>query len=450
MFSRKNKQVGFAASGDDRIDGSYDIVIIGSGAGGATIAQRLAPTGKSILILERGDRLPVEPSNWNAYDVFVKHRYRTNEQWRDRKNRRFHPTTHYWVGGNTSFYGSALFRFRKNDFEEVQHGDGISPRWPISYTDLKPYYYEAEKLWNVHGTRGEDPTDDADAPPYPRPAIDHDPDIAELKRDLTQGGWNPFDLPLGIDRENDEPWKGNCVRCTTCGGFPCLTRAKSDGRAVIEQVETFDNVTVQTQSKVVRLETDRTGKSVSGVVYEREGSLERVKGDVVILAAGAANSAAILLKSAGAGHETGLANSSDQVGRNYMFHTLSAVLSTTGGVVDATFPKTFAINDFYWNDPEGGYDLPMGHVQLLEYMNADTIRGQLSAYLPPVLFPKAFANILAKRLLAFMVITEDLPLQKNRVKVNKDGEIVLDYWYNNLKGHERLVKKFQDKLTSVG
>ena len=440
----------FAATGAPRFDGAYDVVIIGSGVGGATLAQRLAPSGKSILILERGPWLPVEQENWSAFDVFVKHRYRTTETWRDRRGRRFHPTTHYWVGGNSSFYGAALFRFRKRDFDEVRHEGGVSPAWPISYADLKPYYDQAEQLWRVRGARGADPTDDLDAPAYPLPAVAHDAEIAVLKEQLERSGWRPFDMPLGVNRDDAEPWSGTCIRCTTCGGFPCLTRAKSDARQLIAQSRAFGNVTVQANSKVVRLETNARGTEITGVVYEGPGGKARVKGDLVLLAAGAANSAAILLRSANHAHPNGLANGSDQVGRNYMFHTLSAVLSATRSPIKATFPKTFAINDFYWSDPEGGFDYPMGHIQLLEYMNADTIRGQISAYLPPFLFPKFLAESIARRITAFLVISEDLPLAKNRVRVNRNGMIMLDYWYNNLVGHERLIQKFLGKLRSLG
>ncbi|MEZ5922085.1 MAG: GMC oxidoreductase [Parvularculaceae bacterium] len=129
-----------------------------------------------------------------------------------------------------------------------------------------------------------------------------------------------------------------------------------------------------------------------------------------------------------------------------MFHTLSAVLSVTPGKTEATFPKTFAINDFYWGDPEGGFDFPMGNIQLLEYMNADTIRGQLSAFVPPDIFPKALAHLVAERIIAFLVISEDLPQGRNRVRLSDKGEIILDYWHDNLAGHERLVKKFCGKL----
>ncbi|MGF1544773.1 MAG: GMC oxidoreductase [Parvularculaceae bacterium] len=454
MFGRKKRAANaFFAGGAERVDASYDVVVIGSGAGGATIARRLAETGKSILILERGPRLPIGVENWDAREVFIRERYKTTEVWRDRKNRKLHPTTHYWVGGNTSFYGSALFRFRKRDFDEVAHCDGVSPAWPISYADLKPYYDEAETIWRVRGDRAgdnADPTDDPDAPQFALPPIEDDPEIAALRADLKSGGWKPFVLPLGIDREDAAPWRGACVRCTTCGGFPCLMRAKSDARAIGGAAEAFANVTVQPDSRVVRLETDGRGREVTGVVYERAGETARVRGDVVVLAAGAVNSAALLLRSANATHPEGLANGSDQVGRNFMFHTLSAVLSTTGAPVKASFSKTLALNDFYWGDPGGGFDYPMGNIQGLEYMNADAIRGQVRAMVPTWAFPKVLANLIARRILAFLAVTEDLPRAKNRVRINRRDEITLDYWYNNLEAHNRLVERFMGKMSELG
>ncbi len=433
-----------------RADNNYDVVIIGSGAGGVTVAQRLAPTGKSILILERGGHLPVGVENWDAKEVFLKRRYRTTETWRDRRGRRFHPLVHYFVGGNTSFYGCGLFRFRKSDFDEVRHAGGVSPAWPISYEDLKPYYHEAEQIWRVRGLRGADPTDDADAPPYPLPPIRHDPDIEILKGQLEGIGWKPFEMPLGIDRTDDAPHRGRCVRCTTCGGFPCMTRAKSDARHIIDQIDDLPNVTLMTNARVKRLDTDRSGRSVTDIVVDGPDGEQKVRGDIVVVAAGAINSAALFLRSKNAAHPAGLANSSDQVGRNYMFHNSSAVISFTPSPVDARFPKTFAINDFYYRDPDGGYDFPMGNIQLLEYMNSDVIRGQIGETIPTWLVPKGLTDALSKRIIAFLVMSEDLPEPRNRVRLNRKDEIVLDHRFNNLEGHNRLVAKFERTMFSLG
>ena len=437
--------------GHTRADNTYDIVIIGSGAGGSSLAQRLAGSGKSILILERGKRLPVEPENWDPKAVFIKQRYKSREKWKDRTGASFTPNTHYWVGGNTIFYGAALYRFRKRDFERVEHhGGGVSPAWPISYADLAPYYAEAETLWKVHGARGADPTDDAGAPPYALPPLKHDPSIAQLKGQLTRLGLKPFEMPVAVERDEDKPSDSRCIRCRTCGGYPCLREAKSDGRKMVARAESLGNVELVAEARVKRLETDRSGRTVSAVVYETPDGERRVKGDIVVLAAGAVNSAALLLASAQAKHSGGLANSSDQVGRNYMFHTASASLTFSPSKVKTDFPKTMALNDWYWGDPDGGFDYPMGHVQLLEYLHGDVLRGQISHRLPAWMIPKSFADSLGARALAFLVMTEDLPEKRNRVRLTGSGQIRIDYWHNNLTAHKRLIGRFHHYMTRSG
>jgi choline dehydrogenase-like flavoprotein len=425
----------------------FDIIIIGSGAGGGTLAQRLADTGKRILILERGDHLPREAENWSSRAVFIEHRYRTKEHWYDKTGKPFTPNTHYWVGGNTSFYGAALMRLRKRDFEQVQHAGGVSPAWPISLADLAPYYDEAERLWQVHGARGADPTENGDEPPYAYHAVAHDPGVEQLKTHWETQGWKPFSLPLGIKLDQAHPVTSTCIKCKTCGGYPCLLKAKSDARSIaVEPLMDLPNITLLTGRKVTRLETDPSGRTVTDVVCETEQGEERWTGDLVVLAAGAANSAVILLGSASPSHPGGLANGSDQVGRNYMFHTLTAMVSMTAGHCEVTFPKTLAVNDFYWGDPAGGYDKPMGHIQLLEYMSGQTLEGQVSDWLPPALVPDSLAEAAAERMMSMLVISEDLPLPDNRVRLTPDGRIHLDYTYNNLEGHERLVNKLKASL----
>jgi choline dehydrogenase-like flavoprotein len=425
----------------------FDIVIIGSGAGGATLAQRLAPTGKRILILERGEHVPREAENWSPKAVFIQHRYRTTEQWYDRRGHPFTPNTHYWVGGNTTFYGAALLRLRAGDFEEVRHAGGVSPAWPIRLSDLAPYYDEAERLWQVHGARGVDPTEAGDEPPYAYPAIAHDPGVALLKAHWEGQGWRPFSLPVAVRLDEARPVRSACIKCKTCGGFPCLVKAKCDARTVaIEPLLDAPNVTLLTGRKAVRLETDPAGRAVSEVVCETKEGEERWSGDIVVAAAGAANTAALLLRSASSTHPNGLANGSDQVGRNYMFHTLTAMVSLTAQLATIVFPKTLAVNDFYWKDPRGGFDLPMGHIQLLEYMSGQTLEGEVSDWLPPALVPDTLANAAAQRMLSMLVISEDLPAPDNRVRVTPDGRIHLDYQHNNLEGHERLVKTLRDSL----
>ncbi|WP_339748753.1 GMC family oxidoreductase [uncultured Maricaulis sp.] len=428
---------------------TYDVIIIGSGAGGGTVAQSLAETGKSILILERGEHLPREVENWDPKTVFIERKYRTNEKWVNKAGSQFVPNCHYWVGGNTIFYGAVLMRMRESDFEVVQHEDGVSPAWPISYGDLAPYYDQAEQIWRVRGNRGEDPAEPPTSGPYAHPGIRHDDEVARLMAHLRDDqGWKPFTLPLGVQRDDDDPVHSACIRCETCGGFPCLVKAKSDARTIaIEPLSKHPNVTLLTGRLVNRLETGTDGRTVTGVVCEGPDGQEVYSAGIVVLAAGAANTAAVLQRSATPRHPNGLANGSDQVGRNYMFHTMTAVISASSHKAKTRFPKTLGINDFYRGDPDGSYDFPMGHIQSLEYMEGPMLEGQLDTEFPLAdkLIPKFIADSLARRMLSFLVLSEDLPQPDNRIRW-LNGQIHLDYTHNNLSGHKRLVKKFDRAL----
>ena len=236
----------------------FDVIIIGTGAGGGTLARSLAGSGKRILLLERGDWLPREPENWLAEDVFVHNRYVSADTWYDDGGNAFQPQVHYFVGGATKLYGAALYRLRAEDFGELRHHDGISPAWPIAYDELEPYYLQAEQLYEVHGARGEDPTEPASSGPYPFPAVSHEPRIQQLADDLAAAGYHPFHAPCGVQLlETNMPYSP-CVRCQNCDGFPCLVHAKSDAevqgvRPAIEHA----NVTLLTNARAVRLRDRR-------------------------------------------------------------------------------------------------------------------------------------------------------------------------------------------------
>jgi choline dehydrogenase-like flavoprotein len=426
----------------------FDIIIIGSGAGGATMAQSLASTGKSILILERGPHLPVEDDNWDPKAVFVDRKYRTKEQWRDKNGRSFTPNTHYWVGGNTSFYGGALMRFKRDDFAQTFHAGGLSPAWPISYDDMKPWYEQAEIIWEVHGSRGIDPTDEDNDPPYPFPALVHDPSVERLRQHFEHIGWTPSPLPLAIRRNDQEPSQGLCIRCKTCGGYPCKILAKGDARtAALATLKDAPNVTLLAGYKVVKLETDDTGSVVTTAWAQGPNGLEIFNGDYFFLAAGAANSAALLLASHSDHHPRGLANGSDQVGRNYMFHVTSAVISLLPTPFGAGFPKTLCVNDFYFEDPAGGFPYPMGQIQMLEYMTGQTLEGQFADLVPPNFIPNELSDQLATHMVSFLVMSEDLPDPNNRVTLGRDGKITLSYTYGDVTGHTRLVEKLERGLS---
>jgi choline dehydrogenase-like flavoprotein len=425
----------------------YDVIIIGSGAGGATIAQSLAPSGKSILILERGEHLPIEDDNWNPKAVFVDKKYRTREQWIDKNNRAFTPNTNYWVGGNTSFYGAALMRFKREDFGATIHAGGLSPAWPISYDDMKPWYEIAERVWEVHGTRGIDPTDQNDDPPFPFPALKHDPGVERLRVHFENIGWTPSPLPLAVRRNDENPALGLCTRCKTCGGYPCQILAKVDARtAALAPLAALDSVTILAGYKAIKLETDNDGKRVTAVLAQGPEGLDVFSADMFVLAAGAANSAALLLASHSDTHPRGLANSSDQVGRNYMFHATSAIVSISVTPFEAPFPKTLCVNDFYLGDPSEDFPYPMGQIQMLEYMTGQTLEGQLADMVPPDFIPDELTDQIASHMVSFLAMSEDLPDPDNRVTLAPDGTIKLSYTFGDLSAHQRLVDKLEAGL----
>ena len=258
---------------------NYDVIIIGSGAGGGTLALELAPFGKRILILERGGWLPREKQNWDAEDVFVENRYVSKDIWYTKDGKPFQPGVYYHVGGATKMYGAQLYRLRERDFGELRHQDGLSPAWPISYAELEPYYTRAENLYQVHGNRGEDPLDPPASAPYPHPAVSHEPRIQQLSDDLARAGYRPFHAPCGIMlTENNMPFS-TCVRCAECDGFPCLVHAKSDAEVIaVRPALTFPNVTLLTNACATRLKTNAAGTAVTEVEVERDGAVESYRG----------------------------------------------------------------------------------------------------------------------------------------------------------------------------
>jgi choline dehydrogenase-like flavoprotein len=422
----------------------YDVIIIGTGAGGGTLAHKLAPSGKRILLLERGGYLPREPENWDSGEVFLKDRYLSGELWYDKHGVPFKPHAQYFVGGNTKVYGAILFRLRERDFGEVKHYGGVSPAWPLSYQDLEPYYAEAERLYLVHGQQGEDPTEPPRSSPFPYPAVSHEPRIQQLHDDLERAGLHPFHLPVGVDLDESDPEKGRCVRCAKFDGFPCLTDGKADAHVLcIRPALRHENVTLRTHSKVVRLETDPSGYTVTGVVVDRAGAEERYTADIVVVSCGAANSAALLLRSASDKHPNGLANSSDVVGRYYMAHLNSAVVAISQSQNPTKFQKTLGVNDFYWGAPDS--ELPLGHIQMLGKSDKNILKGGAPWFAPGVAL-----DYMARHSLDFWLTTEDIPHPDNRVTVERQGNIHLSKTYYNTEPHKRLLRKLKSLLGPMG
>jgi choline dehydrogenase-like flavoprotein len=418
----------------------FDVIIIGTGAGGGTLAYKLARSGKRILLLERGDYVPREKDNWDSRAVNLEGKYQTKEKWRDRDGKELHPHTNYYVGGNTKFYGAALFRLRRKDFREIRHFGGISPAWPISYEDLEPYYTEAERLYHVHGQRGEDPTEPEASAAYPQPPVSHEPRIQHLSDDFARIGLNPFHTPLGVRLDEENPHRSLCIRCNTCDGFPCLVYAKSDAQVLcVDPALEHSNVTLLTNSYAERLETDSTGRNVSKVVVNRAGARETYRSDIVVVSCGAINSAALLLRSASDKHPRGLANGSDVVGRHYMGHVNSILMAISKCPNPTIFQKTLSVNDFYFGSKDWGY--PMGHISFVGKLDAQTLRAGA-----PAIAPNFTLEQMANHSLDFWLTSEDLPDPDNRVTLNSKGEIVLSYKPNNEEGHKRLIAKLESLM----
>jgi choline dehydrogenase-like flavoprotein len=426
---------------------AFDVIIVGTGAGGGTLARHLAPSGKRILLLERGDWLPREPANWLAQDVFVDNRYISPDTWYDATGKPFQPQIHYFVGGATKLYGAALYRLRKEDFGELQHHDGISPAWPISYDEIEPYYTLAEQHYEVHGARGEDPTEPPASAPYPFPAVSHEPRIQKLSDDLEAAGYHPFHAPCGIRLvEANMPYSA-CVRCQNCDGFPCAVHGKSDADVLgVRPALEHPNVTLLTNAKAVKLETNDAGTVVTEVVVERDGEQERYAADVVVVAAGAANTAKLLLLSANDAHPNGLANGSDQVGRNYMFHASQAVLALSKDENPTVFQKTLGLNDFYFGNDD--VDYPLGNIQMIGKSQATMFRGEKPR--ETKLAPQWTLDRMALHAVDFWLSTEDLPLPQNRVTVDRDGKLTLAYTPTNDEPKKRLLKQLKSMLKHLG
>ena len=428
-----------ASSRSPRFD-HYDLIIIGSGAGGGTLAAALADTGARILMLERGDFVPSEPQNWDPAAVWKDLRYRTTDRWLDEKGELFQPYTHYNVGGNTKFWGSVLYRLRREDFGEVRHADGVSPAWPIDYDTLAPYYARAEQMYQVHGEVGHDPTEPARGP-WPQAPIPHAPNMAGVVAQLKEMGLHPSPLPLGLLQPGEA---GGCVLCNTCNSFPCQLRKKSDAEVcAVRPATAHENVELLTHAFARRLLTDPSGRKVEAVEVEHRGELLTLRAPLIVSSCGAVHSAALMLRSATDRHPNGLANSSGLVGRRYMAHLATMMQGFHPFRVNHdVFQKTVAINDFYLSNPDSGY--PLGQIQ-----SQGRTHGVMAQIVVPWIPLWAYDAWVARGV-DWLVMSEDLPNPENRVTLERDGRIRLTYAPNNERAHEALVRRFTRILRDLG
>ena len=426
----------------------YDAIIIGTGAGGGTLALHLAQAGKNILILERGSFMPQEKLNWDTSAVFLDNRYHTKEVWQDKDGKPLHPQQAYFVGGQTKVYGAAMFRMRAEDFGVIQHKGGISPAWPISYSDLEPYYTRAEELFHVHGDLGEaptvaggygssfDPTEPYHSKKYPYAAFSNEPRMQSIEQDVRSLGIHTFPIPLGLKLNEADPVASKCIRCDTCDGYPCLVHAKSDADInCIRQIMHLPNVTLMTNSRAIRLLTNSTGTAVTAVevIHSRlrkvagsastsgdvsleataNGNIATYRAGFFAVCAGAINSAVLLLASANDKHPTGLANRSDQVGRNFMYHQADALLALSTQRNEDSYTKTWGTNDFYFKDSDPAYPFPLGQVQPVGSFHFEMMKGDA-----PPLTPGFVLEEMKHYAVPWWLTTEDLPDPENRVTLH--------------------------------
>ncbi|WP_374314712.1 GMC oxidoreductase [Microbacterium sp.] len=416
-----------------------DYVVIGSGMGGGTTARALAEAGASVLVVERGPRLPREPQNWSPSEVFLRKRYKPAEKWLDKRGREFSPGVHYVVGGNTKVYGASLPRFREADFGEIEHLDGVSPAWPFTYAQIEPFYGAAERMYSVHGNAGEDPTEPWRSTSFPFPALEHEPYIASLAARLRDVGVNPSSNVMGLDSGPG----GRCIRCYTCDGFPCILDAKSDSEICgIWPAVATGNVELLTDARVVQMVADRTNRRIEKLVVETPEGRKEIVGRKFVLSAGAANSAAILLASADDRNPRGLANSSDQVGRNFMMHNNAHFAAVDlDRRNDVVFQKTLSVHDWY-ND--GGEGYPLGIMQLVGKVQGMMMKAFAKAVPTPML------DFVAARSVEWLIMAEDLPDAENRVSLSPGGQIITSRTPKGVRTHRKLMKRARGLLRDAG
>ena len=418
-----------------------DIAIIGSGLGGSAAAHVLKDTGLDILILERGDFLKQAPENWDVAEVVLKRRYDAEETWFDGDGKAFRPRVYYNVGGSTKVYGASALRFREQDFTARELEAGTTVAWPFSYSELEPFYDKAESILGVHGLPGEDPTEPR-RNAFPRPPLQHEELIEVLAERLRAQGLHPIHLPVAIDQGPG----GRCQKGSPCDGFPCKVRAKGDAENSLLRpilLKKTPNVRLWTNSRVDRLETDPAGARVVAAHVLKEGRPVLVNASVFIVAAGAVNSAVLLLKSASSRHPDGLANSSGLVGRNFMSHNNTVVMALSPLKANPTvFQKTLAIHDFYHAGSSTGR--PLGAIQLRGKVKEEMLRNKSNPLV------RLFGRQIAARSIDLWLMTEDLPHPESRVTVDRDGRIHLARRPTNAKAHAELVHAARRMMRRAG
>ena len=273
--------------------------------------------------------------------------------------------------------------------------------------------------------------------------------MQEIADGLSKQGLTPFNLPLGLKLNEVDKTLGSCIRCDSCDGFPCLVQGKADAEVNgIQPIRHLNNITLLTKARATKLLTSASGQEVTAVEAEVDGQSETFSAEIVVVACGAINSAALLLQSANDQHPNGLANGSDLVGRNLMKHLTTAMVAMTTTPNADVFQKTIAVSDYYWGEPDFPY--PMGFVQNTGNVLRDMIPAEAPEMLAPLVkfVPGSELQRVAELSTGWWLQTEDLPSIGNRVQV-KQGQIHLSYIPNNVEAADRLINRWTQVLKAV-
>lgn len=425
----------------------YDVVIVGSGAGGGTLAWALRDSGRSVLLVERGPFLPQEVGNWDSDAVLGKQVYANSEPWLDAAGRPYQPFMYHYVGGMTKLYAGTLLRFRAEDFGLLRHPEGLSPSWPVDYDEFEEWYSAAEELYLTHGEAGVDPTEPYRSRPFTHPPLPLAPEIEEFRQRLSAVGLHPFALPQGLDLAP----LGRCVYCAYCDSHPCRVLAKADSeKCCIRPALRSPDVTLLSEATARRIITTPDGYEATAVeVQPRDGAILRIRADVIVVACGAVHTAELLLRSACHRHPRGLANSSGLVGANYMRHLSTLLLAQNphGEVLPQNhYWKTVGLHDYYL---DGGPDWPhpLGAIQV-----TGNYHSQMPAFLPPdVRVDDAGERAaLAAQMIPLFLLTEDLPRESNSVTITDAGAVQVTYLPTNVPSHQRLIDVVSRRLREAG
>ena len=409
-------------------DQTADVIVIGAGAAGAALAAELVAAGRQVVLRERGTPLTAAERNVEGIALFRGQGPRAPENWFGPDGDPFRPQMVYAPGGNTTIWGGVLERMRESEFTGVPMQEGLGPDWQLRYGDLAPWYGKAERLFQVHGRAGLDPSEPPREAPFPFAPRPMAPFLEALGEGLARQGLHPYPLPLSGAGGSDGV--GDAEGCA-------LAPALASGR-----------LRLVSGARVRTLAVAPDGRRVEGVEAEIGAQRWLFRGRQVVLAAGAVNSAVILLRSRSAAHPDGLANGSDQVGRNLMKPQLSVILQRASQPNDGRYDRSWGITDFFAGDRNVDYTL--GTVQA----GGGVLRDSLFAASPPVLslvarlLPNGALEWLADRSFTWWVMTPVLPEPANRVSLRGE-QVHVDYLPNCREAHDRLVYRWLGEIQKV-